>query len=65
MTPTTRDVSDPDEPLDTYGPAGSYGCACPCRDAKDCTLLRYGFTFERPLACECMCHQWRDDDDES
>jgi len=51
------------EPTDAEGPRGTYGCACVSRDAKDCQLLRYGFSFDRPLRCECMCHQWEDDDD--
>lgn len=47
---------------DTYGPAGTYGCACTSRDAMFCFDDRYGHhTGER---CECMCHQWREEDED-
>ncbi len=52
---------------DTWGPAGTYGCACVSRDARNCTLMRYGWcgNFGRAdEACECMCHQWREDDED-
>ena len=45
------------------GPRGSYGCACMDRDSVQCAAIRYGMDhFGEP--CECLCHQWSDDDDE-
>ncbi len=56
-----------DEPRDTEGPAGTYGCACASSSARLCTLLRYGRDIDdreqHDDDCECLCHQWRDDDD--
>ncbi len=50
---------------DTYGPAGTYGCACRDRNARECMLIRYGSqrtgTHE---CCPCMCHQWESDHDD-
>lgn len=53
------------EPRDTYGPSGTYGCACPDRDAHRCILIRYGCDCGDPSEeCQCMCHEWaREDDD--
>jgi len=51
---------------DTSGPAGTYGCACVSRDARNCTLLRYGWCGNfgaADAACECLCHQWESDDE--
>ena len=50
------------EPRDTEGPQGTYGCACLSHDAKMCTFLRYGMDADDP--CECLCHNWREQDDE-
>ena len=55
------------DPTNTYGPRGTYGCACVSDSARMCTLLRYP---ERDVCdmgddnCECMCHQWRQEDDD-
>lgn len=52
---------------DQAGPRGTYGCACVSDSARMCTLLRYP---ERDVCdmgddnCECMCHQWRQEDDD-
>lgn len=49
-----------DQPRDTYGTG--YGCACPCRDARACIVLRYGEEADGE-PCTCLCHQWNDDED--
>lgn len=46
---------------DTSGPVGTYGCACMSDDAVECAAIRYGMDHWGE-ACECLCHQWRDDD---
>lgn len=47
---------------DTEGPRGTYGCACHARDSVQCAASRYGMDhWGEP--CECLCHQWEDDDD--
>lgn len=52
------------EATDTYGPRGTYGCACVSRNAKVCMLVRYGYAYlDADERCECLCHQWDDDDD--
>jgi hypothetical protein len=53
----------PEPARDTEGPRGTYGCACVSDSAHACAEIRYGYR-EIPEPCECMCHQWRDDDDE-
>jgi hypothetical protein len=66
MPPVTQD-SKPTPPVDERcgsGPIGTYGCACVTRDARNCALLRYGYTdncgsFDE--RCECLCHQWEDE----
>lgn len=58
MTDTEIDKRPPD----TDGPRGTYGCACVDRDAVQCAAIRYGMDhWGEP--CECLCHQWDDDDD--
>lgn len=51
-----------DESANTEGPRGTYGCACLDRDALQCAAIRYGMDHygER---CECLCHQWDDEDE--
>lgn len=44
---------------DTHGTG--YGCACVSRDARMCSVLRYGEDADE--RCECLCHQWDDDED--
>ena len=56
-------MADHTEPTDTYGPAGTYGCACPCSDARTCIVLRYGEDADNE-PCTCLCHDWRDEDDD-
>lgn len=46
---------------DTDGPRGTYGCACPSKDAAECAAIKYG---SREEPCECLCHEWSDDDEE-
>ncbi len=48
---------------DHAGPRGTYGCACVSRSGHACAELRYGYR-EIPEPCECLCHEWRDDDDD-
>lgn len=52
-------------PTNTGGPAGTYGCACVSRDARNCMLLRYGYHDCGDARCECLCHSWDDDDDDA
>lgn len=60
---------DHTEPTNTHGPAGTYGCACVADSARLCTLLRYGRDIDsheqRDDNCECLCHQWREEDDDA
>ena len=53
-----------DEATNTEGQRGSYGCACKDRDAGWCASLRYGSLASEGWKCECLCHQWSDDDDD-
>jgi hypothetical protein len=58
-------ANEPTPERDTSGQRGTYGCACVSRDARNCILQRYGWCgnfgrTEEP--CECICHQWSDDD---
>jgi len=46
---------------DTEGPAGTTGCACVSRDARQCADMRYSGDAEGYL-CQCMCHEWEDGD---
>ena len=57
------------EAANTEGPRGTYGCACVSDSARMCALLRYGRDIDSHEqhdddCCECLCHQWRDDDDD-
>jgi hypothetical protein len=52
-----------DEATDTAGPRGTYGCACLDRDSVQCAAIRYGMDHWGE-ACQCLCHQWSDDDDD-
>lgn len=53
-----------DEATDTEGPRGTYGCACLDSDSVQCAAIRYGMDHWGE-ACECMCHQWSDEDDQA
>jgi hypothetical protein len=53
----------PHEATNACGPRGTYGCACVSRSGHACAELRYGYR-EIPEPCECLCHDWRDDDDD-
>lgn len=54
-----------EEPRDTHGPSGTYGCACVSRHAKVCMLVRYGYAYlDAEEQCECLCHQWDDEDED-
>lgn len=52
---------------DTSGPASTYGCACVCDNSFNCSLIRYGYRSNdgEPERCECLCHQWRNEDQDS
>ena len=56
-------------PTNTEGPAGTYGCACPSRDARTCVEMRYGSYGRTPIdpdeGCTCLCHQWDEDDEDA
>ena len=56
------DVLPLPEPVNEEGPRGTYGCACLDRDSVQCAAIRYGMDHYGE-ACECLCHQWSDDDD--
>lgn len=65
--PVDQPVGRPvDEATDAEGPRGTYGCACVADSARLCALLRYGRDIDSHEQhdddCECLCHQWRDDD---
>ncbi len=56
----------PDEATNACGPRGTYGCACVSRDMRECIRVRYRGLFDNLHDhCECLCHHWRDDDDDS
>lgn len=38
-------------------------CLAITRSGHACAELRYGYR-EIPEPCECLCHDWRDDDDD-
>lgn len=62
---------------DGEGPQGTYGCACLSRDARECMARRYPeelplgpqpddmdeYSYQRAERCQCLCHNWSDDDD--
>lgn len=48
---------------DTYGPSGTYGCACVSGDPRSCLVCRSDRLPDLSEQCECMCHGWRYDDD--
>lgn len=50
------------EGTNTDGPRGTYGCACVSDSAQACAEIRYGYR-DIPEPCECLCHDWRDDDE--
>ena len=52
-----------DEGTNTSGPRGTYGCDCVSDSAHACAEIRCGYR-EIPDPCECLCHDWRDDDDD-
>lgn len=66
-TPVDRGVGRLVPERDQDGPRGTYGCACVADSARLCTLLRYDRDIDsrdqHDDDCECLCHQWRDDDD--
>lgn len=66
-TPVERPVGRLAPERDQDGPRGTYGCACVADSARLCTLLRYSRDIDSREQhdddCECLCHQWRDDDD--
>ena len=51
-----------DDGTNTVGPRGTYGCACLSHDAMQCAQIRYGIDHPGE-PCECLCHQWDDDDE--
>ena len=53
----------PDEATNASGPRGTYGCACVSRNAFACAEIRDGYCEEQ-RRCECMCHNWEDDDEQ-
>ena len=54
--------SDLREAANTEGPRGTHGCACLHSDALQCAAIRYGMDhYGEP--CECLCHQWDDENE--
>ena len=47
--------------MDTNLEGSGYGCAYVSDDAMTCAVLRYDEEADEP--CECLCHEWRKDDD--
>lgn len=47
------------------GPRGTYGCACVSSSPFVCLRLRHEGDGNQDLSerCECLCHEWRDDDE--
>lgn len=66
--PLQRPVGRLGPERDTDGPRGTYGCACVADSARLCTPLRYGRDIDSHEQhdddCECLCHQWSDDDEQ-
>ena len=62
-TPTISGYREsPEAERDGEGAKGKYGCACLDRDSVQCAAIRYGMDhYGEP--CECLCHQWDDDDE--
>ena len=67
-TPVERRVGRLEPERDQDGPRGTYGCACVSDSARLCALLRYDRDIDSREQhddyCECLCHEWSDDDDE-
>lgn len=62
-SPVDQPVGRPAPERDTDGPRGTYGCACLDHDSVQCAAIRYGMDhWGEP--CQCLCHQWSDDDDD-
>lgn len=55
-----------DAPTNASGPAGTYGCACVHHSARMCYEIRYDLSplDEPEERCECLCHQWDEEDDD-
>ena len=55
------------EPVNEEGEG--FGCACPSHDKFDCIRLRLN-PLHQPSdidwddGCECLCHDWKDADDQ-
>lgn len=47
---------------DAEGPRGTYGCACVSRDPRSCLVARSDSLPSLGEQCECMCHEWSDDE---
>ena len=71
--PVVRPVEDE---TDAEGPRGTYGCACVSRDARECMERRHPeltlgpqpddmdeYSYMHAERCQCLCHDWSDDDD--
>ena len=64
-TPVDQRVGRLGPERDQDGPRGTYGCACVSREARTCLIVRYGYRESMTGSderCECMCHQWDDDE---
>ena len=61
LSASTAQLGAVDEHAGTGSP-GTYGCACVSHNAYACAELRYGYR-NLPEPCECLCHNWEDDDE--
>jgi len=63
-----RQVGRPVDEQAGTGPPGTHGCACKSRDAAECHRRRYGIVAgdvsHGAEECDCLCHNWEDDDDD-
>lgn len=59
------------------GRKGTFGCGCRRRNARNCATVRYCYDVKEentapetdenpryPRICECLCHQWGDDEED-
>lgn len=55
-----------EQPTNTTGPRGTYGCACTHTDPWICAHRGCGYSTIDGAGqhCECLCHEWPDDEDD-
>ena len=61
--PLARHVGRPlNEATDAEGPRGTYGRSCVSRDPLSCLVARSDNMQSLGEQCECLCHEWTDDE---